>query len=53
MANSEFPPCSTSSAARFQHSAALTWRTAGFKADVVDKGDRYQVKAEMPGVKKD
>ena len=25
----------------------------GFKADVVDKGDRYQVKAEMPGVKKE
>ena len=23
----------------------------GFKADVEDKGDRYQVKAEMPGVK--
>jgi len=25
----------------------------GFKADVEDKGDRYQVKAEMPGVKKE
>ena len=25
----------------------------GFKADVVDKGDSYQVKAEMPGVKKE
>ena len=24
----------------------------GFKADVEDKGDRYQVKAEMPGVKR-
>ena len=22
----------------------------GFKADVLDKGDHYQVKAEMPGV---
>ena len=25
----------------------------GFKADVLDKGDHYQVKAEMPGVKKE
>ena len=25
----------------------------GFKADVEDKGDRYHVKAEMPGVKKE
>ena len=46
--NSEFPLCSTSSAARFRHSAALTWRTKALRLTL-----RTKVKAEHNTEKKE